>query len=161
MLFDFYLILSSVSSISPSLSPFLHLSILPALCLICAPCILTGLDPSSYGRCDMACSAPLWLPGVSSDQGGGTGLWKLAGNEFFGFFLSLASCRGAEVAWGASLGLVWGGLAFHQFDMPHEYGEYSQMSRRYGPLEVDVHLVMNLNFILANRETPTHQSSLT
>lgn len=68
--------MSAVSSISSFVSALL----LPALCLMCAPCILTVVDFSAYGRSDGTRHPSLAAlckrrPGLGgSVDGGGLGL---------------------------------------------------------------------------------------
>lgn len=83
--------MSAVSSISASVSALL----LPALCLMCAPCILTVVDFSAYGRSDSTRRPSLAAlckrrPGQGgSGGGGGLGLDGLDcnddDNECYGF----------------------------------------------------------------------------
>lgn len=81
--------MSAVSSISASVSALL----LPALCLMCAPCIMTVVDYSCYGRSDSTRRPSLATlckrrPGRCGGVGG-LGLDGLDcdddGNECFGF----------------------------------------------------------------------------
>lgn len=88
--------MSAVSSISASVSALL----LPALCLMCAPCIMTVVDFSCYGRSDSTRRPSLATlckrrPGQGGGGGGcgGVGGLGLDGldcgdddNECFGFF---------------------------------------------------------------------------
>lgn len=83
--------MSAVSSISSFVSALL----LPALCLMCAPCILTVVDFSAYGRSDSTRHPSLAAlckrrPGQGgSAGGGGLGLEGLDcsddDNECYGF----------------------------------------------------------------------------
>ena len=91
---DYPSLVSAVSSISAFVSALL----LPALCLMCAPCILTVVDFSAYGRSDST-RRPLWpswgspSPGRGGGGAGGGGLvWEGGGldcndddNECYGF----------------------------------------------------------------------------
>lgn len=92
-------LVSAVSSISASVSALL----LPALCLMCAPCIMTVVDYSCYGRSDSTRHPSLAT--LCKDQGsgercggvGGLGLDGLDcsedGNECFGFFSFFCKLR--------------------------------------------------------------------
>lgn len=82
--------MSAVSSISSFVSALL----LPALCLMCAPCILTVVDFSAYGRSDSTRHPSLAAlskrrPGQGGSVGGGLGLGGMDcsddDNECYGF----------------------------------------------------------------------------
>ncbi len=92
---DYPSLVSAVSSISAFVSALL----LPALCLMCAPCILTVVDFSAYGRSDstrrpslaaLCKRADQGRAGGGSGGGGGLGLEGLDcsddDNECYGFF---------------------------------------------------------------------------
>lgn len=102
---DYPSLVSAVSSISASVSALL----LPALCLMCAPCILTVVDFSAYGRSDSTRRPSLAAlckrrPGQGGAVvGGGLGLdgldCSVDDNECYGF-LSFFASLGAAGAWG-------------------------------------------------------------
>ena len=121
-------LVSAVSSISASVSALL----LPALCLMCAPCIMTVVDYSCYGRSDSTRRPSLaTLCKHRPGQGGSGVVWWVGGlgldgldcgddgNECFGFFsffckLSCCGCLRNQWEWLSCFATI------HRTDMPHQ-----------------------------------------